>query len=123
MIGISAATIVLEALRIGLAQGIELATLVDVIKASSGNTWLTQEWDQAQLFLEFLLRDPSQLEGLVATGLKDMELVASSCAASDIDAPLLHHSIRALQDLGVEGFRSNLDAVMAALRGSSGGSA
>ena len=116
MIAISAATTVLEALRIGLAQGIELSTLVDVIKASSGNTWLTQEWDQAQLFLEFALRDPTQLEGLVGTGLKDMELVASSCAASGIDAPLLHHSIRALQELGVEGFRSNLTAVMEALQ-------
>ena len=116
MIGISTATLVLEALRIGLAQGMELSTMVDVIKASSGNTWLTQEWDQAKLFLEFVLRDPSQLDGLVATGLKDMELVASTCAAAGIDAPLLHHSIRALEDLGVEGFRSNLTAVMNALR-------
>jgi 3-hydroxyisobutyrate dehydrogenase-like beta-hydroxyacid dehydrogenase len=116
MIAISAAPLVLEALRIGLAQGMDLSTMVDVIKASSGNTWLTQEWDQAKMFLEFALRDPSQLDGLVGTGLKDMELVASTCAASGIDAPQLHHSIRALEELGVEGFRSNLNAVMKALR-------
>jgi len=116
MIAISAAPLVLEALRIGLAQGMELSTMVEVIKASSGNTWLTEEWEQAQGFLEFALRDPSQLEGLVETGLKDMELVATSCAAAGIDAPLLHNSIRALQELGVEGFRSNLTAVMKALR-------
>ncbi len=116
MIAISAAPLVLEALRIGLAQGMDLSTMVDVIKASSGNTWLTQEWDQAKMFLEFALRDPSQLDGLVGTGLKDMELVASTCAAAGIDAPLLRHSIRALEELGVEGFRSNLTAVMEALR-------
>ena len=116
MIAISAAPLVLEALRIGLAQGMDLSTMVDVIRASSGNTWLTEEWDQAQMFLEFALRDPSQLDGLVETGLKDMQLVASTCAAAGIDAPLLHHSIRALEDLGVEGFRSNLTAVMKALR-------
>ena len=118
MIAISAAPLVLEALRIGLAQGMDLPTMVDVIKASSGNTWLTQEWDQAKMFLEFALRDPSQLDGLVGTGLKDMELVASTCAAAGIDAPLLRHSIRALEELGVEGFRSNLTAVMEALRAS-----
>jgi 3-hydroxyisobutyrate dehydrogenase-like beta-hydroxyacid dehydrogenase len=116
MIAISAAPLVLEALRIGLAQGMDLSTMVDVIKTSSGNTWLTQEWDQAKMFLEFALRDPSQLDGLVGTGLKDMELVASTCAAAGIDAPLLHHSIRALEELGVEGFRSNLTAVMKALQ-------
>ena len=55
---------------------------------------------------------------LVGTGLKDMELVASTCAAAGIDAPLLRHSIRALEELGVEGFRSNLTAVMEALRAS-----
>jgi 3-hydroxyisobutyrate dehydrogenase-like beta-hydroxyacid dehydrogenase len=121
MIAISTAPLVVEALRIGLAQGMDLSTMVDVIKASSGNTWLTQEWDQAQIFLEFALRDPSQLDGLVQTGLKDMELVASSCAAARIDAPLLHHSIRALEEQGVEGFRSNLTAVMKAVRTSKTG--
>ena len=116
MIAISAVPVVLEGLRIGLAQGMDLPTLVEVIKASSGNTWLTQEWDQAQLFLEFALRDPSQLDALVKTGLKDMELAASFCAASGIDAPMLQNSIRNLIEHGVAGFRSDLTAVTKALR-------
>jgi 3-hydroxyisobutyrate dehydrogenase-like beta-hydroxyacid dehydrogenase len=116
MIAISTAPLVLEALRIGLAQGMDLSTMVDVIKASSGNTWLTEEWDQAQLFLEFALRDPSQLDALVKMGLKDMELVASSCAAAGIDAPMLKNAIRTLEEQGVAGFRSNLTAVMKAVR-------
>lgn len=115
MIAISTAPLVLEALRIGLAQGMDLSTMVDVIKASSGNTWLTQEWDQAQLFLEFALRDPSQLDALVKTGLKDMELAASLCAGAGIDAPLLKNAIRTLGEQGVEGFRSDLTAVSKAL--------
>ena len=116
MIAISVVPMVLEALRIGLAQGMELSTMVEVIKASSGNTWLTQEWQQAQQFLQFALRDPSQLDALVKTGLKDMELAASFCAAAGIDAPLLQHSIRALGEQGADGLRSNLTAVMKALR-------
>jgi 3-hydroxyisobutyrate dehydrogenase-like beta-hydroxyacid dehydrogenase len=115
MIAISTVPLVMEGLRIGLAQGIDLPTMVEVIKASSGNTWLTDEWEQAKMFLEFALRDPSQLDALVKTGLKDMELVASLCATAGIDAPLLQHAIRSLQEHGVDGLRSNLTTVMKAL--------
>ena len=103
------------ALRIGLAQGLELSTMVDVIRASSGNTWLTEEWEQAKMFLEFALRDPSQLDALVKTGLKDMELVASLCATAGIDAPLLQQAIRSLEEHGVDGLRSNLTTLMKAI--------
>jgi 3-hydroxyisobutyrate dehydrogenase-like beta-hydroxyacid dehydrogenase len=115
MIAISAVTLALEGLRIGLAQGMDLSTMVDVIRASSGNTWLTEEWEQAQMFLRFALRDPSQLDALVKTGLKDMELAASVCASAGIEAPLLQHSIRALDEHGVDGLGSNLTAVLKAL--------
>ena len=116
MIAISGLPLALEALRIGLAQGLELSTMVEVIKASSGNTWLTQEWEQARLFLEFALRDPSQLEALVTTGLKDMELVGRFCEEAGHTAPLLGSAIRALDGHGVDGLRADLDAVMQAAR-------
>jgi 3-hydroxyisobutyrate dehydrogenase-like beta-hydroxyacid dehydrogenase len=116
MIAISAVPLVLEALRIGLDQGMELSTMVEVIQASSGNTWLTQEWEQAKLFLEFVVRDPSQLDSLLKTGLKDMQLAASFCAAAGIDAPMLEHSIRSLEERGIDAFRTNMAAVTEALR-------
>jgi 3-hydroxyisobutyrate dehydrogenase-like beta-hydroxyacid dehydrogenase len=115
MIAISAVPIVLEALRIGLTQGMELSTMIDVIKASSGNTWITEEWEQAQQFLRFVLQDPAQLDALVKTGLKDMELAASFCAASGIEAPLLERAIQSLEQHGVDGMRANLAAVMKAM--------
>jgi 3-hydroxyisobutyrate dehydrogenase-like beta-hydroxyacid dehydrogenase len=117
MIAISGVPLVLEALRIGVAQGLELSTMVEVIRASSGNTWVTQEWEQAQLFLEFALRDPSQLDALVTTGLKDMELVSRFCEEAGLAAPLLGSAIRALDQHGVEGLWANLEAVMRAARG------
>ena len=40
-----------------------------------------------------------------------------------IDAPLLQNSIRSLEEQGAEGLRSNLTAVIEALRASSGGTA
>jgi 3-hydroxyisobutyrate dehydrogenase-like beta-hydroxyacid dehydrogenase len=93
----------------------ELSTMVDVIKASSGNTWITEEWEQAQQFLRFVLQDPAQLDALVKTGLKDMQLAASFCAASGIDAPLLGRAIQSLEQHGVDGMRANLAAVLKAL--------
>jgi len=116
MIAISALPLVLEALRVGLAQGLQLSTMVDVIRASSGNTWLTQEWQQAQLFLEFALRDPGQLEALVTTGLKDMELAATFCERAGVDAPLLRDAIRSVEQHGADGLRSDLNAVIKATR-------
>jgi 3-hydroxyisobutyrate dehydrogenase-like beta-hydroxyacid dehydrogenase len=121
MIAISALPLVGEALHIGLAQGLKLSTMIDVIKASSGNTWLTQEWEQVQHFLEFALRDASQLEALVETGLKDMQLAAALCDEAGIDAPLLAHAIGALQKHGAEGLRSNLEALSRAQRHEQGG--
>ena len=116
MIAISGLPLALEALCIGLTQGMELSTMVEVIKASSGNTWLTDQWEQVRMFLDFALREPSQLDALVETGLKDMELAASFCAQVGVDAPLLQHAIAALEELGVEGLRSNLANLMRAAR-------
>jgi 3-hydroxyisobutyrate dehydrogenase-like beta-hydroxyacid dehydrogenase len=90
--------------------------MIDVIRASSGNTWVTQEWEQAQLFLEFALRDPSQLDALVTTGLKDMELVATFCERAGVEAPLLAAALRSVEQHGADGLRSNLSAVMQATR-------
>jgi 3-hydroxyisobutyrate dehydrogenase-like beta-hydroxyacid dehydrogenase len=97
MIAISALPLVVEALCIGLQQGLELATMVEVIKASSGNTWLTDNWERARMFMEFVLQDPAQAEPLMKTGQKDMELAATLCDQAGIEAPMLRHSITALQ--------------------------
>ncbi len=97
MIAISTLPVVVEALGIGLDEGLDLTTMVEVIKASSGNTWLTDNWEQTQLFMRLVLQDPAQAEPLMQTGQKDMELVATLCDQAGIDAPMLRHAITALQ--------------------------
>jgi 3-hydroxyisobutyrate dehydrogenase-like beta-hydroxyacid dehydrogenase len=97
MIAISALPLVVEALCIGLHEGLDLATMVEVIKASSGNTWLTENWEQTQMFMRFILQDPAQAEPLMKTGQKDMELAVTLCDQARIEAPMLRHSITALQ--------------------------
>jgi 3-hydroxyisobutyrate dehydrogenase-like beta-hydroxyacid dehydrogenase len=113
MIAIQTLPVVAESLRVGVEQGIELATLVDVIRESSGNTWITQNWDQAQAFLQLLLADQTQLESLLATGRKDLELARAFCAESGLAAPLLEQAIATLDARGADGLRTDLEAIVA----------
>jgi len=96
-VSLSALPLVVAALCIGLHEGLDLATMVQVIRASIGNTWLTENWEQSQLFMQLVLQDPAQAEPLMKTGQKDMELAATLCDQARIEAPMLRHAITALQ--------------------------
>jgi len=112
MIAIQTLPVVAESLRVGVEQGMDLATLVDVIRASSGNTWITENWDQARAFLQLMVADPAQLESLVATGRKDLELARAFCAEAGLAAPLLERAIEALDEQSVRTLRANLEALL-----------
>jgi 3-hydroxyisobutyrate dehydrogenase-like beta-hydroxyacid dehydrogenase len=114
MILISVLPVVAQALRVGLEQGLELSTMLEVLKASSGNTWLTDQWEQARMLLAFLLRDPAQLESLVKTGAKDLELAAALCEESGLDTLLVRQAMRGLGQQDVETLRSTLARVLEA---------
>jgi 3-hydroxyisobutyrate dehydrogenase-like beta-hydroxyacid dehydrogenase len=114
MIFISVVPVVAQALRVGIEQGLEFSTMLEVLKASSGNTWLTDQWEQARMALAFLLRDPAQLEALVKTGVKDLELVAALCEESGLDALLVRHAMQGLGPQDVGTLRSTLARVLEA---------
>jgi 3-hydroxyisobutyrate dehydrogenase-like beta-hydroxyacid dehydrogenase len=117
MIAISVVPVVTQALRVGLEQGLELSTMVEVIKASSGNTWITDQWEQARMLLTFLLRDPAQLGSLVTTGLKDLELAAALCEESSVDSRFVQHAMLGLEQQDVETLRATLGRVLEASEG------
>ena len=108
MIAISVVPVVAQALRVGLEQGLELSTMVRVIKASSGNTWITDQWEQARTLLTFLLRDPTQIDSLVTTGLKDLELAAALCDDSGVDSRFVQHAMLGLEQQDAETLRATL---------------
>ncbi len=95
LIALTTLPVVIEGLYIGVEQGLDLTTMVEVIRASSGNTWITERWDQAQLYLQVMAEDPAQLGPLMETGRKDMELARKLCEEAGIDAPMLAHSMDA----------------------------
>jgi 3-hydroxyisobutyrate dehydrogenase-like beta-hydroxyacid dehydrogenase len=95
---------------------VDLTTMVEVIKASSGNTWVTDKWEPARMLLRFVLEDVPELDSLWKTGLKDMELAAELCAQAGIDVPLLRHASSALKEYGLQGLRESLIKVMQAAK-------
>jgi 3-hydroxyisobutyrate dehydrogenase-like beta-hydroxyacid dehydrogenase len=117
MIAIATLPVVIEALHLGVAQGLELGTMVDMIRASTGNTWVTQDWDQAQALLAFVKNDPAQFESLARTGLKDLELAMTLCRESGLDAPFLSQTIATQEKHGVSAVIPHVEALARALTG------
>jgi hypothetical protein len=60
-----------------------------------------------------MLADPAQLDSLVATGRKDLELARALCAETGLGAPLLEQALLTLDEHGAEGLRENLAAILA----------
>ncbi len=116
-IAITTLPIVIEALHLGVAQGLEPETMVEVIRASTGNTWVTQSWDQARALLAFLESDPAQFESLARTGLKDLELAMTLCRESGLEMPFLAQAIATQEKHGVVAVRPHVEALGKALRG------
>jgi 2-hydroxy-3-oxopropionate reductase len=114
MIAIQTLPVVAESLRVGVEQGMDLATLVGVIQESSGDTWITRNWDRALMFLRLLMSDRSQLDSLVVTGRKDLELARAFCAEAGLAAPVLEQAITTLDEERIESLRQNLAAIIAA---------
>jgi 3-hydroxyisobutyrate dehydrogenase-like beta-hydroxyacid dehydrogenase len=117
MIAITTLPVVMEALHLGVAQGLELGTMVEVIRESTGNTWVTQAWDQAQALLAFVGSDPAQFESLARTGLKDLELAMTLCRESGLEAPFLSQAIATQEKHGIATVLPHVVALGKALRG------
>jgi 3-hydroxyisobutyrate dehydrogenase-like beta-hydroxyacid dehydrogenase len=115
MIAIHAIPIVAGALRLGLEQGLELATMIKIIQESTGNTWLTDQWDQTKMLLPFLLRDPGQLDSLLGTGMKDLELAAALCEECGLDGSAARHAIQGLAQQDAEAIRLTIGKIVEAL--------
>lgn len=114
MIAIQTLPVVAESLRVGIEQGVPLAKLIEVIRDSSGDTWITRNWDRALAFVTLMLAEKSQLDSLVVTGRKDLELARAFCAEAGLAAPLLEQALTAFDGDFVEALRENLEALAVA---------
>jgi hypothetical protein len=67
------------------------------------------------MLLPFLFREPGQLESLLGTGVKDLELAAALCEESGLDGAAVQHAIRGMQQQDVETMRSTIGKLVEAL--------
>ena len=92
MIGITSFMIVPEAIALGVEYGIDVDRMVEIINASSGQTFVTENWPMFSLWLQAALQkdDPfGAREALFITGRKDLETARKWASSQKYDTPIL----------------------------------
>jgi len=85
VVGITNAYVFTEAMRIADAGGLDLAKTVEVINASSGRNWCSENWDMYVKFVGAVLSD----ESFHATVVKDIETAISWIDGLGLTSPIL----------------------------------
>ncbi len=99
MIGITSSLIVPEAIALGVEYGLPVEEMVDIINASSGKTFVTENWPMFSLWLHAALQkdDPfGAREALFTTGRKDLETAKKWASSRGFATPILERVIDGL---------------------------
>lgn len=102
MIGITSSLIVPEALALGVEYGLPVDRMVEIINASSGKTFVTENWPMFSLWLYAALQknDPfGAREALFTTGRKDLETAKKWAASRGFATPILERVIDGLVNI------------------------
>ena len=75
LVGITNGYVLSCAMEMGLKSGLDVDTMVKVIRASSGNNWLTENWDAYVGFMSFMFDQPEMLSDFHQTATKDINTV------------------------------------------------
>jgi len=86
---LSSLYIVPEALRLGLKGGLELKTMLEVIRESTGNNWHFDHWRTYVGFLNMLLEDPRHHDSLKQISVKDVQSALEWAEEMEYDTPVL----------------------------------
>ena len=76
-----------EALALGAEAGLDIERIVEVMSASSGSNWCTDNWDMYKSFMGLLLGEPAFQQ----TAEKDIETAIEWSANMGLDIPSLRH--------------------------------
>jgi 3-hydroxyisobutyrate dehydrogenase-like beta-hydroxyacid dehydrogenase len=76
-----------EALTIGVEADLDIDRIVEVMSASSGKNWCTDNWDMYKAFMSLLLTQPSFQQ----TAEKDIDTAIEWSRDLNIDIPSLEH--------------------------------
>ena len=99
MIGITSFLIVPEAIALGVEYGLPVDQMVEIINASSGKSFVTENWPMFSLWLHAALQknDPfGAREALFTTGRKDLETAKRWASSKGFATPILERVIDGL---------------------------
>jgi 3-hydroxyisobutyrate dehydrogenase-like beta-hydroxyacid dehydrogenase len=99
MVGITSFMIVPEALALGVEYGIPVERMVEIINASSGQTFVTENWAMFSLWLQAALQEEDPFgarEALFTTGRKDLETARKWASSQKYATPILDRVIDGL---------------------------
>jgi len=102
MIGITSFMIVPEALALGVEYGITVERMVEIINASSGQTFVTENWPMFSLWLHAALQEDDPFgarEALFTTGRKDLETARKWASSQKYATPILDRVIDGLASM------------------------
>ncbi len=80
-----------EALGIGVEAGLDIERIVEVMSASSGRNWCTDNWEVYKQFMSLILTEPSFQQ----TAEKDIDTAIAWTRDMELDTPTLQH-VRAI---------------------------
>ncbi len=85
VVGITNAYVFTEAMKIAAAGGLDLTKTLEVINASSGRNWCSENWDMYVQFVGAVLKD----ESFHATVIKDIETAIGWAEGLGVASPIL----------------------------------
>jgi len=96
LVGITNAYVLTEALKIGLAGGLDVKTMVEMIRASSGNNWVVENWDTYIAYLAFTADQPQLLTDFHQTATKDIKTILEWTKTLGIDTQVVESTLSIL---------------------------
>jgi 3-hydroxyisobutyrate dehydrogenase-like beta-hydroxyacid dehydrogenase len=97
IVGITNAYVFTEAVKIGHAGGLDLKRAVEVINASSGRNWCSENWEMYCQFVGIVLKDASFSD----TVIKDIKTAIDWAGELDLSSPILKAAL-AVVEAGVD---------------------
>ena len=73
MVGLTNLFLVVEAMQVGLAYGMDPKILAEVMEVSSGRNFSTKDWDRGKATLSFFTKSPELTKVAVDLSRKDLE--------------------------------------------------
>ncbi len=117
LIGIASTMVVPEALKIGIRAGLNVDTMVEIINAGSGKSFITENWPLIRTFLQTALDEGDPFgarNALFTTGRKDLETTRRWAAGQGTATPVADRLLEALDaySSGPDSFFENIRTVL-----------